>query len=280
MSSTGKKWEHYVTNVSDNFDYETLKIAPEEKFQVHNKTEIPTVILFGWAGAVDKYLKHYAKIYEERGLHTIRYIVPVKYLFFQSNKMLKIGEEMVDVFCQQKFKSSPIIIHVFSNGGGFQYEVFMRSLSKTPHQTQVKGMIFDSCPVKRGRFGLYNAIKANVDSKYLKVPISFLLTTYAILRRSLEMYVAQILKKECIQMNPYDNLMNEKCRWPQHFIYSTLDKVVRKESVESFAKHRKALGVDVTMKCYDNSQHVQHYMKNKSSYIRSVVKFVNKCLKR
>lgn len=60
-----QNWDYNVTEVDRNFHYENLKMPPEEKFI---KTEaMPTIVIFGWAGATDKQLNFYSKIYEDRG---------------------------------------------------------------------------------------------------------------------------------------------------------------------------------------------------------------------
>lgn len=50
--------------------------------------------------------------------------------------------------------------------------------------------------------------------------------------------------------------------------------------MEYFISSRKAKGVDVTYKIYDKTAHVRHYPSDKLGYSKTVLKFVNKVLKK
>ncbi|KAK9870688.1 hypothetical protein WA026_008259 [Henosepilachna vigintioctopunctata] len=63
----------------------------------------------------------------------------------------------------------------------------------------------------------------------------------------------------------------------QHFVEAVKLNPKAIQDVESFAEHRKSLGIEVSMKMYEDSQHVKHYPPNKLSYTESVFLFVNKC---
>uniref|UniRef100_A0A1I8MIF2 Transmembrane protein 53 n=1 Tax=Musca domestica TaxID=7370 RepID=A0A1I8MIF2_MUSDO len=54
---------------------------------VYNDTHVPIVMLLGWAGCQDRYLMKYSKIYEDRGLITVRYTAPVDTLFWKRREM-------------------------------------------------------------------------------------------------------------------------------------------------------------------------------------------------
>lgn len=57
--------EYYITFPSPNFDYKNQN--GDDFVFVIDEEKVPVVILFGWAGAEDKYLSVYSKIYEEKG---------------------------------------------------------------------------------------------------------------------------------------------------------------------------------------------------------------------
>ncbi|KAL3270879.1 hypothetical protein HHI36_021394 [Cryptolaemus montrouzieri] len=239
-----KHWEHSVTYPLQDFVYNKLDGEIDDQIIVNKEKNIPVVILHGWAGCTDNYLRYYSKIYEDRGLITIRYVCPVKYIFFENNSMIRIGEEMVEPLEKGNFEDRPIIFHILSNGGAYQYEVYTKALKKGPFIKQVKGVILDSVPARRSVIALYKAIKPNVKSGYFQIPRCASLTAYCASKRYLEMKYAELLKKECVQMNPFENLKNEVNKWPQHFIYSTADKIIPYQNVEKFMRHRKSLGID------------------------------------
>ncbi|KAK9886514.1 hypothetical protein WA026_016793 [Henosepilachna vigintioctopunctata] len=270
--------EYYITFPNSNFDYKNQNGESDFVFVVDEK-QVPVVILFGWAGAEDKYLSVYSKIYEEKGLITLRYISPVKYLFWKQHRMVKIGEKLVKLLNDLNFVNNPIIIHCFSNGGAFQYQFFSQALKLSPNPMQIKGVIFDSAPGKRRVLSLFRAIRAiKGGNVLLNLPICFLMTIFFSTMWIFQIIRSYFVKKTNLQMNPLENLKNEENKWPQHFIYSKADVLIPYEDVEYFANYRKSLGIDVSLKRYENTPHVRHYPDNKVSYIQSVCSFMHKCL--
>lgn len=269
--------EYYITFPNPNFDYKNQN-GDDFVFLI-DEEKVPVVILFGWAGAEDKYLSVYSKIYEEKGLITLRYISPVKYLFWKQNRMAKIGEKLVKLLNDLNFGNHPIIIHCFSNGGAFQYQFFSQALKQSSKPMQIKGVIFDSAPGKRRVLSLFRAIRAiRGGNKLLDIPLCFLMTMFFTTMWLLEIIQNYFTKRRIFQMNPLENLKNEENKWPQHFIYSKGDILIPYQDVEYFASYRKSMGVDVTLKCYDDTPHVRHYPYNRASYTHSVCNFMNKCL--
>ncbi|KAL3270873.1 hypothetical protein HHI36_021388 [Cryptolaemus montrouzieri] len=235
--------EYYITFPNPNFNYKNQNGDSDFVFVI-NEDKIPVVILFGWAGAEDKYLSVYSRIYEKKGLITLRYISPVKYLFWRQNRMVKIGEKLVKLLNDLNFENHPIIIHCFSNGGAFQYQFFSQALRLSPKPMQIKGVIFDSAPGKRRILSLFRAIRAiKGGNKLLNLPACLLMT----------MFFTTMWLFEIIQKN----------KWPQHFIYSKADILIPYQDVEYFASYRKSQGIDVTLKCYEDTPHVRHYPDNK-----------------
>lgn len=55
--------EYFIKFPTPNFG-----TTPETDYVfVYNETNVPIVMLLGWAGCQDKYLMKYSKIYEDRG---------------------------------------------------------------------------------------------------------------------------------------------------------------------------------------------------------------------
>lgn len=50
------------------------------------------------------------------------------------------------------------------------------------------------------------------------------------------------------------------------------------QDIENFAEGRQKRGVNVTTVCFENSEHVKHYISHPSKYIYYVCKFINDCL--
>lgn len=61
--------EYFIKFPSPNFKSDSQGAETDYVF-VCNETNVPIVLLLGWAGCQDKYLMKYSKIYEDRGLVT------------------------------------------------------------------------------------------------------------------------------------------------------------------------------------------------------------------
>lgn len=56
--------DYFIKFPSPNFKNES---GENDYVFVYNETNVPIVMLMGWAGCQDKYLMKYSKIYEDRG---------------------------------------------------------------------------------------------------------------------------------------------------------------------------------------------------------------------
>lgn len=55
-------------------------------------------------------------------LITIRYTAPVENIFWKRDAMKPIGQKIVKLMYDMNFETSPVILHVFSNGGAYLYQ--------------------------------------------------------------------------------------------------------------------------------------------------------------
>ncbi|XP_050302237.1 transmembrane protein 53 isoform X2 [Anthonomus grandis grandis] len=256
-----------------------IKLNPG-RLDVSSKVKLPVVILFGWAGSKDKYLSKYSQVYEEKGLITLRYTAPVKWLFVKRDHISIIGQKLVKLLFELNFDNHPIFVHCFSNGGAFLYQNFSTAINYNDKPLELKGVIFDSAPGKRRLGTLFKAISAIMEGNVLyNFTTSLFMTMFLSLVWFVEVISNTLFASEnVLSNNPFANLLNEKNRCPQLFIYSKNDDLIPHTDVEEFASHRKKRGVDVTTVCYDNSLHVKHLPENRESYVTSVFQFINKCL--
>lgn len=103
---------------------------------------------------------------------------------------------------------------------------------------------------------------------------------------------------EPLPSNPMTCLMNEDSYFPQLFLYSKEDDIIPHyvsytplvtliqnvttcsvlQDVERFADYRECRGVPVTRVCFENSEHVKHYIRHPQFYVLTICKFINECL--
>lgn len=107
-----------------------------------NDGKTPVVLLLGWLGCQDKHLKKYSKIYEERGLITMRYTAPMDALFFRPSKLRDIGGEILKTLDKHQLDDHPFLVHGFSNGGSYCFRYISALIQATKRPIQIRGLIF------------------------------------------------------------------------------------------------------------------------------------------
>ncbi|XP_044762656.1 transmembrane protein 53-A-like isoform X2 [Coccinella septempunctata] len=270
-----------MENLSKSYLYVTP--AQSKANTLNDQSYEPVVMLFGWMGAQDKYLRVYSQIYEEQGFPTVRLTVSPFIVLFKNNEMTEFSHKLVSLLEEPDFKDRPVIIHLFSNGGSFQYEVFLNTLDEAKRKL-VKGVIFDSGPAK---WTLYNSftvcsmiLSSLVSNKFLLYPLTVAAIASSASLVGLKKIQKKILKRPVYLMDPYNNLMNQENACPQLFFFSKADKLVPYRDMEVFIEKRKSRGVEVMYKIYETTQHVKHYPSDKLGYTKTVLNFLNKVLRK
>lgn len=266
----------YVVTYPNN----EAQINPKQRIQkLDNK--VPVVILFGWAHCKDKHLAKYSKIYEDKGMITIRYCLPNQYFFWEPSKMPIIGQKIANLSCELNLDEHPIFVQSFSNGGSTVYLNMSKALDKLPRPLNIKGILFDSTPGSRRLIGFYRVLSEVYREQKLSfvAPRAFFIVAgVAVLWNFEKIYNLVNPKGTDGYLDVCRYLNTEKYRWPQHCIYSTNDNIVYAPDIARFIECRKKLGIDVTSLCFNDSPHVSHYMYHKEEYTKSVLDFIDKCL--
>lgn len=275
--------EYFIKFPTPHFKKE-IESAESDFVFVYKETNVPIVMLLGWAGCQDRYLMKYSKIYEDRGLITVRYTAPVETLFWKRTAMKPIGEKILKLIHDMNFDSHPLIFHIFSNGGAYLYQHISLAIRKNKNPIQIRGMIFDSAPGERRMLGLFRAVTAIYGKERKKcnclaaVFITLTLSFMWFVEETYTAFKSLFVKTEPSQTNPFNDLKNEPNQFPQLFIYSKGDVVIPYEDIENFAKYREQRGVDVSKICFEDAEHVKIYTKYPQQYIHCVCSFINNCL--
>lgn len=64
--NSNESLEYFIKFPTPNFRNE-INSAESDYVFVYNETNVPIIMLLGWAGCQDRYLMKYSKIYEDRG---------------------------------------------------------------------------------------------------------------------------------------------------------------------------------------------------------------------
>lgn len=251
----------------------------------------PVVYLLGWAGALDKHLSKYSKIYENTGCITIRYTAPAEYIFFSPEKINPLAKKLLDLIEEMSLEANPVFFHIFSNNGATVYQYMAENIRNNPNyqsiQANIRGHIFDSSPGRRTCASFVKATSAVLGGSHWLVRLlaPYLLLIFvlakALTRRVVGLMVNGSGDATEGELGVYDYILKKDNGFgqPQLFLYSKADDVILDRDVEEIATAREKIGCDVTKICYDDSPHVQHFRTYRESYVSAVSSFVAKALR-
>ncbi len=260
---------------STNFSSQ-LKYGAEIRKVEQEHSSKPLVVILGWNDCKPKHLEKYSNIFEAKGLSTI--CLPAKSFntFFRSGtEVKKIGLYMAEVIKDQTEKDQPVFLYAFSNGGCAVYFHLTEALTNAggPYYNSINvvGSIFDSCPVKPtvesvGRVQI--SITEHMKSRVLR-PIVW---------HTVGLVLPLLVKINPLLQRFFDDLGKIPLRCPHLFLYSKADHLAFCDDIEEHMNDRKAQGVKVFSKCWEDSPHVQHYMKYPEEYLKLLEEFMTVCL--
>ncbi|CAB4039625.1 Hypothetical predicted protein [Paramuricea clavata] len=198
----------------------------------------PLVVILGWSDCKPKHLEKYSNIFEAKGWSTTS--LPAK----SFNTFFRSGTEVKKI-------------------GMYIAEVIK-------DQTQKDQPVF-FCPVKPTIESVGHA--QILLTEHMKNPVLRPLVWY-----TLGFVLSLLVKIDPTLQRFFDDLAKIPIACPQLFLYSKADHLALCDDVEEHMNDRKAKGVKVFSKCWDNSPHVQHYMKYPEEYLKLLDKFVTVCL--
>ncbi|NWI91680.1 TM53B protein, partial [Pitta sordida] len=242
----------------------------------------PVVILLGWAGCQDKYLAKYSAVYSQKGCTVIRYTAPWRMIFFCETFGIKSlqtsAQQLLELLFDYRVEDRPILFHVFSNGGVMLYRYIVEALHthKRFKNLRVIGTIFDSAPGRRNLIGALRAlaivlVSVNVLLKY------FLLLTFATAAVVLRILLYPLT---CfIHESHYDALLKAPSRWPELYLYSQADDIIKASDVKHMADARQRLHVPVKAVDFSDSAHVSHMRVYPTYYSSLCSTFLSDCVR-
>ncbi|XP_028390930.1 transmembrane protein 53-like [Dendronephthya gigantea] len=280
-------WQKYIflsglkplctSSISNKYASMQLKYGAVMTQPLEDNSLKPLVVILGWNDCKPKHLKKYSDIFEDKGWSTI--CLPAKSFntFFRTGtKVKKLGLYIAEVIKDQTEKDQPVFLYSFSNGGIAVYFHLTEALT-TPggqfyNSFNVVGSVFDSCPNK-----------PTIES-IERVQISITEQMKNSVLRSIVWYAVRLFLPFLVKTTPllhriFDDLGKLPLKSPQLFLYSKGDYLAYCDDIEEHIEDRKAQGVRVFSKCWDDSLHVQHYIKYPEEYLKLLQEFVTMCLK-
>lgn len=269
-----------------------------------------TVVLLGWLGAEHKHLKRYVELYTSKGIRAVTFVVTVKELLgFDLGKRVEkrvsaLAEELVSWLAdnEKDGKERNLIFHTFSNTGWLAYGAILEHLQSSGNFLRsIKGCVVDSGAApeldpkvwaagfsaallkKRGSSILPSEgfiRKANgstPDKSISNLEEDEPLFIEAMLLAVLEKFFSFILKlpEVNLKLTKIISLLSaDQPTCPQLYLYSTADRVIPFQSVESFIKFQIGMGRDVGAYNFESSPHVDHLRSFPHIYSEVIHKFL------
>ncbi|KAL6629787.1 hypothetical protein ACP70R_029552 [Stipagrostis hirtigluma subsp. patula] len=266
------------------------------------------VVLLGWLGARQKHLRRYAELYRERGVGAVRFVVPVRELIGLDlgrrveRRVADLASEIAD-WCDADRRRT-LLFHTFSNTGWLAYGAVLENLQSRADITErIRGCIVDSAPVLEIRpevwaagfcaamlkksssmtgpsaesleeptlNGTLNRVSSNVSRPSWGE--CFLLST---LEKFFEivLHLPDVNKRHCKVLSI---LSDKQPSCPQFYLYSSADRVIPAECVESFIDLQKSKGRSVFAHNFVSSPHVDHYRSFPHIYSAKIDEFLKIC---
>ncbi|CAK8574248.1 unnamed protein product [Lathyrus sativus] len=267
------------------------------------------VVLLGWLGAKQKHLKKYAEWYTSKGYHVITFTFPMAEVmsYHPGGKAEQNVHMLVDHLADwlEEENEKNLVFHTFSNTGWLTYGVILEWFQKQDPSLmeKIRGCIVDSAPVANpdpqvwasgfsAAFLKKNSIatkgRVSTDESGIKVSISSN-EDLGLKPAPTEAALLLILKKlfEVVLHLPAVNrrlsdvlsmLSTKQPGCPQLYMYSSADRVIPADSVESFVDAQRKAGHDVRACNFVSSPHVDHFRNDPKLYTSQLNQFLEECV--
>uniref|UniRef100_A0A1D1XWY2 Transmembrane protein 53 n=1 Tax=Anthurium amnicola TaxID=1678845 RepID=A0A1D1XWY2_9ARAE len=263
------------------------------------------VVLLGWLGAKQKHLKRYADWYTSRGFHVVTFTIPLAdILSYNCGRTAEqnidlLANHLADLVAEEQGKN--LIFHTFSNTGWIMYGVILENFQKQDPSLmgKIKGCIVDSAPVPNpdpqvwaSGFSAAFLKKNSVATKGMlqmndsSVGAVFNNATVepkpaaaeTALLTILEMFFEVVLSLPPVNRRltgVFDLLSSKQPKCPQLYVYSSSDRVIPAQSVESFIEGQRKAGHEVRAYDFVSSPHVDHFRNHPSIYASQITAFLD-----
>ncbi|CAB0016900.1 unnamed protein product [Nesidiocoris tenuis] len=231
----------------------------------------PLVVMLTWMSAKKKHINRYSDIYLSRGYDVLTVTIQGWELLLPSKGSQIVAQDLLNYLYHFSIRGKqPLLLHGFSVGAYFWGEVLLKvnaDLSKYSELMQrVKGVIWDSTPdFKDTVIGLPIAMAPN------NLPLRLLIRSYVALHLLLFYPLStrhHIASSRALHKTP--------CRAPILILICKNDPIASVESYLNVKKSWESLGIETTIKIWDESKHVCHYILYPEEYIAEIEKFLAK----
>jgi hypothetical protein len=268
------------------------------------------VVLIGWLGALPRHLEKYSStVYTDWNCATLSGTAHTRTIMFKKDEVLaKLAKEgltaLSDFLESSNCPRLPVFFHIFSNGGAFVWEHMDKLLgsandrlfsSLTSIDTEdtplhcntnfyairrnLSGVIFDSSPAyptwRSGKAALEGSLGGSAP-----VLLKFFLSCVLYVAYQIELAVNFLRgNRQHRLLEFWDYFLESELCDQEAFIYSTSDGVTDASHLQDFiAGRRRRRGATVSVLEFEDSDHVQHFVRHQERYSAFARQFVLDCL--
>lgn len=217
-----------------------------------------------------------------QGCVTVRYTAPLKTVFisesFGYKELRSTAHRLLEILYDYEVENNPIFFHVFSNGGFmlYRYMVELMQSHKQFSLLYVVGSVMDSSPGNQNVIGALRALKITLGTKVNPVLRCLLLTLFAVTVFLLRVVLYPVTKH--FHKNHYDAMIESPAPWPQMYLYSRADRVIRHRDVERMVKSVQVKGVCVESFDFITPAHVSLFRDCPDDYSNRCRTFLKSCM--
>ncbi|KAL2520654.1 alpha/beta-hydrolase superfamily protein [Forsythia ovata] len=280
---------------------------------VDDKSPEVTVVLLGWLGAKRKHLRRYVELYNEMGIHTVTFVASVRdVLSFDLGRRLEeriagLTRELASWLSESENDGRErfLIFHTFSNTGWLAYGAILDNLKEWEDLLgKIKGCIVDSggdpnidpkvwaagfttALLKKSSSATYPSSDAGGrtelgsginESKIVQKEPLLIETLFLSAFERLFSFLLNLPDVNKRLMKIVSALTKNQPLCPQLYLYSTADKVIPFQAVESFIEEQRRIGKQVSSFNFGSSPHVDHYRNFPDAYTSQLHTFLKECL--
>lgn len=236
--------------------------------------DAPVVVLMGWLGCEDRYLKKYSDVVKGMGYSIVRTICPTSVcMSYSSAPTAAYAEDVLDFLVSSGLDTRrEVVFYIFSNCGAFVWEPIATLLSKDRYSLLAghhRGTIFDSGPAYLSATTAANALTTPVKNKFVKL----LLWCVTVVYMSVCGFVDAIFRGADRPKQFWANMVKDPTRVPQLYLYCCNDKLASSRKLDELVELRRKRGVQVFAKRWDVSHHCGHLRQHKDDYITALSDF-------
>ena len=252
------------------------------------------IVLCGWLGCKERYLRRYRDFYTQKmGYTVVSFMMPphlsvMPHTAGAQRLLNEVVEGIANLQRESETGRWKLYFHTFSNTGWFCYGGmldFMKHHCPAELFQSISGVIVDSAPMPKAcpkvwASGIMGAIlphrggaaAASAASDSDSTPLRDRLQIP--LERFLARYLSGPSGKKLMQLA---TVLEKHQSYPQFYVYSLADEVIPADAIEAFMQTQRLRGRMVRSLRFTLSPHVDHFRKHNKAYVSQLKSFIAEC---